>query len=89
MSAYDLDSVKQMEQACREGDVDTLKLLIRNDVNVVNTVLNELRWTPLHIASLIGNVDVVEILIRNGANMKVVLWIRPLKMQLVLLIRTL
>jgi ankyrin repeat protein len=53
-------------QAIRSGDLDALRHLSKDSVNV----LDRLDWTPLHYAALYGNTESVRILLDRGADFK-------------------
>ena len=53
-------------RASCDGDVEALKALIHNGVNV--NAVNEVKHTALHHAAQNGHVDVAKVLIQNGAD---------------------
>ena len=55
-----------LHQAARDGDVDTVELLLSTGVDV-NSADSE-GATPLFLASLNGYTDIVELLLNAGAN---------------------
>ncbi|XP_031632850.1 serine protease persephone-like [Contarinia nasturtii] len=62
----EISSSIEIHNAAQRGDVNKVKELIQNGVNVNNK--NSDGWTPLITASFFGKNDVINVLIRNGAN---------------------
>lgn len=54
-------------QACENGNLEEVKLLIEGNPNLINTTDKD-RYTPLHRACYSNNVEVVKYLIQKGAN---------------------
>ncbi|HSW76154.1 MAG TPA: ankyrin repeat domain-containing protein [Candidatus Saccharimonadales bacterium] len=75
---YDLDSTKhELKSECRQGELNKLLFQAVCDVEIINAALaaganvnalNEINWTPLHIASCTGYTQTVQALIAAGAD---------------------
>ena len=55
-----------MEQSIKEGNLDVVKLIIENGINI--NIQNDLGESPLHLASANGKRDIVKYLVEKGAN---------------------
>ena len=60
------DPGMQLHQAVVSGDIEKVKTLISNGVDI-NTN-NQLNWTPLHTAVRNNRIEIVKYLLENGAN---------------------
>jgi len=60
------DGPKRLLKACQEGNVKKVEILLRIVTNP--NIADELGWTPLHYASMLGYKEVVEVLLGAGAN---------------------
>ena len=61
-----LPSQKQeLLDACRTGDLQTVKELIENKVNINQFDKN--KSTPLHLAVSKGHIEIAQLLLENGA----------------------
>ncbi|XP_050316125.1 ankyrin repeat domain-containing protein 49-like [Anthonomus grandis grandis] len=55
-------------EASENGDLETIKELLRQDPNLVHTTDKD-NYTPLHRACYANNLEVVKYLVSNGANL--------------------
>ena len=69
-SLYPFDDMNPLMVACTFGDVEIVKYLITNGVNVnvkgSSRVIPQV--TPLHLAARSGHVEIAKVLIKSGAN---------------------
>ena len=56
-----------LEAAC-DGDKETIKTLIQQDIRLVNIQSKKVQTTPLHVAAHRGYIDIVKLLIDAGAD---------------------
>ncbi|CAF2273544.1 BnaA04g10010D [Brassica napus] len=61
-----IDGASALHYAVQVGALQTVKLLIKYNVDV--NVTDNARWTPLHIAVQNRNRDITKILLTNGAD---------------------
>ena len=54
-------------QACAQGNISAVKLLIEKGAQIVDATTEEEGYTPLHCAAGQGHLNVVKLLIQNGA----------------------
>ncbi len=60
------EKITPLQQACREGDIEKVKLLLQKNVDINSG--DKDNWTPLHLAAFGGHTEIVELLIKKGAN---------------------
>ena len=53
--------------ACKSGNSDIVRTLLRNDKSDINLV-NSQGWTALHVASSLGFIQIVNLLLEHGAD---------------------
>mmetsp|Transcript_7316 Transcript_7316/g.31099 ORF Transcript_7316/g.31099 Transcript_7316/m.31099 type:complete len:299 (+) Transcript_7316:153-1049(+) len=60
-----------LTQACRGGDLATVKAHLAIETTNVNERVPQIEYTPLHYAVFYGHMDIVEVLVEHGAAMDV------------------
>src|SRR6185369_11298271 len=58
----------EIHDAAKNGDLDKVKALLALNADLVNSIMPDNSWTPLHYAASYGHKDVAELLLANKAD---------------------
>ena len=61
-------SCGEIHDAAKTGDVETIRVLLKANPELVNNRDNPVGWTPLHVAAQAGHKEVAELLLANRAD---------------------
>ena len=61
-------SCGEIHDAAKTGDVETIRVLLKANPELVNNRDNPVGWTPLHVAAQAGHKEVAELLLANKAD---------------------
>lgn len=67
-SGTDIDNLEHLCHAVRQGDIESVTLLLHKRRTNVNT-LDKRGYSPIHWAALEGNIEIMALLLENGADL--------------------